>query len=327
MRKLMKKISALALALIVMLSNLSGVIAYDQTILISNSITTPENLYVNADNYIGLTNDLKNNAAVVNHQYVTITQELFEKIDAKGDANSAYVIEQEKILDEKKAALDAEKAKVDELKAIAEKEGATQEQIDAYNTANATYTTNAAAYQTYATNVGNTITANNEAFKKLVPSYDNNNWKQLTLTESTTTSNKYKLESPGNREYYVLWVKVSLNGQDYYQYHLYCNKEEPETYTCEYKNGKYYNKEGKEVTEAEYKADCEEPVVNTCKIVDGKYYDNNGYEVSKEDYEKACTIPENPKTGSNVSYIYAVLISLVALSSYAVVRKAKKFSR
>lgn len=359
MKKIMKKVSALGLALTVLLSNLSGVFAYDQNIVISNNIVVPQELYTNADNYIGLTNNLKNNSAVVNHQYVTITQELFEQIDAKSDANNKYYAEQNKILDEKYITLQKEKEKVDELKAISDKPGATQEQIDAYNTANAAYTANASAYQAYATNVGNTVTANNTALRNLIPGYNSSNWKQITLSETTAEQNKYKLEFPGNREYYVLWVKVSLNGQDYYQYSLHCNKEEPETYICEYKNGKYYNKSGKEVTEAEYKADCEEPelyvceykdgkwynsngkevteaeykadceekVVNICKIVDGKYFDNNGFEVSKEDYEKACTTPENPKTGTNVSYIYAVLISLVALSSYAVVRKAKKFSR
>lgn len=357
MKKLMKKISALALVLTVVLSNLAGVKAYEQSIVISNSITTPLNVYSNIDNYVTLTNELKNNSAVVNHQYVTISQELFEQIDAKGDSNSAYVTEQSKVLDEKYAALNTEKAKVEELKAIAEKDGATQEQITAYNNALTTYNSNVAAYNTYRDKVNATITSNSEAFKKLVPSYNDNNWKQITLTESTTTGNKYKIDYPGNANYYVLWVKVTLNGQDYYQFQLYCDKEEPVTYICEYKggkwynksgkevteaeykadceekkvckieNGKYYNKEGKEVTEAEYKADCEETPVLTCKIVDGKYYDNNGYEVSKEDYEKACTTPENPKTGSNVSYIYAILISLVALSSYAVVRKAKKFSR
>ncbi|MBE6160535.1 MAG: hypothetical protein E7157_05785 [Lactobacillales bacterium] len=359
MKKLMKKISALGLALTVLLSNLSGVGAYDQDILTSNDITVPNNIYLNSDNYIGLTNELKDNAAVVNHQYVTISQELFEKLDKKSDENNTYVTTQNKIIDEKYLALQKEKTKVEELKAISDKPGATQEQIDAYNTANAAYTTLAAEYRAYVDNVAATVTSNYEAYKKLIPSYDNNNWKQLTLSESTTTSNKYKLESPGNREYFVLWVKVTLNGKDYYNYQLYCNKEEPETYVCEYKNGKWYNKsgkevteaeykadcetpetyvceykdgkwynsKGKEVTEAEYKADCEEPVVNVCKIVDGKYYDNNGFEVTKEEYEKACTTPKNPKTGSNVSYIYAVLISLVAISSYAVVRKARKFSR
>ena len=63
------------------------------------------------------------------------------------------------------------------------------------------------------------------------------------------------------------------------------------------------------------------------QIIDGKYYDNDGNEVTKEAYEKACIVPENPKTGLNVNYLYAVLIPLVALSSYVVIRKAKKFSK
>ncbi len=55
---------------------------------------------------------------------------------------------------------------------------------------------------------------------------------------------------------------------------------------CKIVGDKYYGRDGSEVSEAEYKAQCE---VKICKIEDGKYYDKNGNEVSEEEYKKACT--------------------------------------
>ena len=55
---------------------------------------------------------------------------------------------------------------------------------------------------------------------------------------------------------------------------------------CKIDNGKYYGKDGSEVTEAEYKEQCEPKI---CKIENDKYYDNNGNEVTEEEYKKACT--------------------------------------
>ena len=62
------------------------------------------------------------------------------------------------------------------------------------------------------------------------------------------------------------------------------------------------------------------------EIENNTYYNKDGNVVTKEEYEKSC-LPDNPKTGLNVNYLYAVLIPLVALSSYVVVKKARKFSR
>lgn len=325
MKKLMKKISLFSISLMLLLSGFV-VKAYDQDITISNNIIMGEKLYSNIQNYITLNGTLKNDTAVVNQQYVSITKEQFDAINNKSNANNKYVQDQNKIIEEKTEALKKEAQNLQSLKEVAEKEGATQEEINAYNTALATYTTNVNAYNTYKNDVDTQIETNNSEFKKLIPSYNDSNWKKLTLLETTDSENKYGVDYLKDTSYFVSWVKVTLNGNDYYQYMVYCDKTiETKTYYCEISNGKYYDKEGKEVTEEEYKKDCD--TINICKIVDGRYYDKDGKEVTKDAYEKACTVPENPKTGLNVNYLYAVLIPLVALSSYVVVRKAKKFSR
>lgn len=325
MKKLMKKISLFSISLMLLLSGII-VKAYEQNITISNNIIMGETLYSNIQNYIILNGSLKNDSAVVNQQYISITKEQFDAINNKSDANNKYVQDQAKIIEEKTAALKTEALNLQSLKEAAEKEGATQEEINAYNTALATYQNNQNALTTYNNDVDEQIKTNNDEFKSLIPSYNDNNWKKLTLLETTDSENKYGVDYLKDTSYFVSWVKVTLNGNDYYQYMVYCDKEiETKTYYCEISDGKYYNKEGKEVTEEEYKKDCD--TKNICKIVDGRYYDNDGNEVTKEAYEKACTVPENPKTGLNVNYLYAVLIPLVALSSYVVIRKAKKFSR
>ena len=357
MKKIINKISTLVLALTFMFLNIISAGAYDQNITISESIDLPFVVYENTKNTLSVSGDLKNNDAVVNLQYVKLTQAQFEAIDAKYDANKVYADEQTKIVEQMANNLKAEKTKIEELKVIAEKEGATEEQKKAYNDAIVAYNNNLDAYSAKVEEVNKKIASNNTEARKLIPSYDDTKWTKLTLKESTTYSNKYEFDGIENTSYYVVWAKVSLNGQDYYSYEVYCDKEEPEYYCeivdgkyynnsgkevtkaeyeadceekkyCEIVDGKYYNKAGKEVTKAEYEADClvyEEPKL--CKIEDGKYYDNEGFEVSKEDYEKACTTPDNPKTGTTINIAYGVLITLVAISSYAVVRKVKKFSR
>lgn len=327
MKKLLKKISLFSISIMLLLSGFN-VKAYDQDITISNNIIMGEKLYSNVQNYVTLNGSLKNDSAVVNQQYVSITKEQFDAIVAKSDANNKYVNEQYKIIEEKSNALKKEALNLQSLKEVAEKEGATQEEIDAYNTALATYNTNYNALTIYSNDVDAQIENNNNEYKKLIPSYNDNNWKKLALIETTDSSNKYGVDFLKNTSYSVSWVKVTLGGNDYYQYMLYCDESiEVKKYYCEIVDGKYYDSEGKEVTEEEYKKDCETEEINICKIVDGKYYDNDGNEVTKEAYEKACIVPENPKTGLNVNYLYAVLIPLVALSSYVVIRKAKKFSR
>ena len=328
MKKLIKKISLLSFSLMLLLSGII-VKAYDQDITITNNIIMGETLYSNIQNYITLNGPLKNDSAVVNQQYISITKEQFDTINNKIEANNKYVQEQSKIIKEKIAALKTEELNLQTLREAAEKEGATQEEIDAYNKAQHTYGVNKLRLSHYEEGVDNHIETNYNELKKLIPSYNDNNWKKLTLLETTDSENKYGVDYLKNTSYFISWVKVTLDGNDYYNYMLYCDKtiETEDVKICKIENGKYYDKEGKEVTEEEYKKDCETKEVKICKIEDGKYYDKEGKEVTKEAYEKACTVPENPKTGLNVNYLYAVLIPLVALSSYVVIRKARKFSR
>ena len=73
------------------------------------------------------------------------------------------------------------------------------------------------------------------------------------------------------------------------EYQKQCETPKP---TCEIKDGKYYDKTGNEVTKDEYQKQCETPNP-TCEIKDGKYYDKTGNEVTKDEYQKQCETP-NP---------------------------------
>ena len=78
MKKLMKKISLFSISLMLLLLGVT-VKAYEQDITISNNIILDEKLYSNKQNYITVNGSLKNNSAIVNQQYVTITKEQFNK--------------------------------------------------------------------------------------------------------------------------------------------------------------------------------------------------------------------------------------------------------
>lgn len=57
-------------------------------------------------------------------------------------------------------------------------------------------------------------------------------------------------------------------------------------YHCEYVYGKYYDKDGNETTEINYKKTCEK---NVCtKLEDGTYYNLNGEETDELTYQKEC---------------------------------------
>jgi uncharacterized surface anchored protein len=53
---------------------------------------------------------------------------------------------------------------------------------------------------------------------------------------------------------------------------------------CKVDNGKYYGKNGTEVTEQEYKDQC----LKICKVENGKYYGQNGTEVTEQEYKDQC---------------------------------------
>ena len=62
---------------------------------------------------------------------------------------------------------------------------------------------------------------------------------------------------------------------------------------CAYKNGKYYDKNGKVVSKTEYENQCFKPTTKYyCVKKDGKYYDDKGNVVSESAYKKACNKEE-----------------------------------
>lgn len=67
------------------------------------------------------------------------------------------------------------------------------------------------------------------------------------------------------------------------------------TVKCQYKNGKYYDKNGKVVSKAEYEKQCitKPDKKYYCVKHDGKYYDDKGKVVSYLEYKKVCDKPEN----------------------------------
>ena len=84
-------------------------------------------------------------------------------------------------------------------------------------------------------------------------------------------------------------------------------KQEQQKYSCKVINGKYYDKDGKEVNKSDYDKSCTkpEPIKYSCKVVNGKYYDKNGNQVSQSDYDKSCnTIQEIKK----YSYEYELIV-------------------
>ena len=320
MKKLMKKVSLLSMGMLFLLVNFN-VKAYTQDIEPNRSIVFNEYLVNYEQNYITLKNELKDKNVVVNQQYIKLTQSEFNSIrDAVNNLNK-YVTEANTTIDANNKELTSLQAEVNALKQKAEAAGATQEVKDEYASILKQYNEKVAEANKYKTDADSKANSLNASLKALIPSYKDNNWKKLNLSMEESTGNKYAVDYI-NEEYVLSWVKVTLNGKDYYNYMVYCEKETKKV--CKMENGKYYNKSGVEVSEEDYRIDCE--TKNICKIENDTYYNKDGNVVTKEEYEKSC-LPDNPKTGLNVNYLYAVLIPLVALSSYVVVKKARKFSR
>ena len=63
---------------------------------------------------------------------------------------------------------------------------------------------------------------------------------------------------------------------------------------CQYVNGKYYDKEGKETTKENYSIQCEK---HTCEKVGDKYFGKNGTIVSAEQYDSECNKHTCEKVG------------------------------
>ena len=309
MIKGLKKLTVLVLALVVGLATSINVKAFDSTITLKgDGVIRQSFLYDLATQYISLKGEMKNDTAVVNQQYVQITKDQFNKIREANIAKTDYIKSDEY---NKSVALFKTWKEKQEIKYQAEHAGTvTQQQIDEEAQAKAAY--DAAINERNAK-----LEQLTKAEGALVPSFDNAKWNKIEKTESTATENRYAINVTNDYEYFVSWVKVTINGVDYYNYDVKCLKLLPPL-ACKIVNGKYYNKAGKEVTQAEYNKECNP----SCKIENNKYYDKDGNEVTKENYDKLCG---NPKTGTNIYYIYGVGTILIALSLYMFTRKVKKF--
>lgn len=78
--------------------------------------------------------------------------------------------------------------------------------------------------------------------------------------------------------------------------------------------------------EGNYNCEAAEEVTigekNICKIIDGKFYGKNGNEVTEEVYNKECV--NNPKTGNFIPYIIITSGVLLAISVFTISRKNNK---
>lgn len=121
---------------------------------------------------------------------------------------------------------------------------------------------------------------------------------------------------------------ITINGKEYYYGKagdIKATKEEmlKECFSCRVENEKYYDKDGIEITEDDYKKQC------MCRIEEtdnGKVYYNNKNEIiTAEEYANQCQ-PSVP-TGASVPYI-AILGGLAAAASIFFMAKSKsKFKR
>ena len=77
------------------------------------------------------------------------------------------------------------------------------------------------------------------------------------------------------------------------EYERQCIKKPEKKYYCDTHNGKYYGKDGKVVSYEEYVKQCTKPVEkHYCVKYNGKYYGKDGKVVSYETYKKQCQQPE-----------------------------------
>lgn len=98
-------------------------------------------------------------------------------------------------------------------------------------------------------------------------------------------------------------------------YNLQCK-----THTCEKINDKFFGKDGNEVTEDEYNLQCK---THTCEIVGNKYFDKDGNETDANTYKQQCEmVIEVPNTGSSDNLVFTVL-GIITITG--VVLMIKKF--
>lgn len=310
MRKHVKGFLSLVLSVMLVSTSFISVNAYSDSVTINRTNISLN--YLDEEkpgDYIAVTGTLKNSDAVVSNQEIAIDYDTFKSITGLSSKYEAEV----------KGLLEKYNTKQDEANKKLQLVNSLEKNTEEYNTALTAYNTAKAEAEAAEKQYLDKDAEYGAEEKKLIPDFNENNWNKLSLTASTDTENRYAAEPSGKYPYYVTWVKVTVNGTDYYNYSVNCIVEEVIN-VCRVVDGKYYDKNGKEVTEAEYNKSCN-PV---CKVSNGKYYDNNGKEVSKDAYTKACG---NPKTGINMYYTYGAVIVIAACGLYMATRKVKKLSK
>lgn len=310
MRKSVKGFLTLVLSVMLVGSSLASVNAYTENVTINSTNIKLNYLDENvAGDYVAVSGTLKSNDAVVSNQDIAITKEVYDAYVKNLADKKAYADSKTTEMNQKSSEVQVKRQLLDSLQVGTEE----------YSTALENFNKAQEEYNTLETEFNSKIDEFDAKEKELIPSFTNN-WNKLTLTESTDSENRYAAKPSEEYPYYVTWVKVTVNGNDYYNYSVNCITLEVELPKCKIEDGKYYDKNGKEVTETEYNKSCN-PV---CKVVDGKYYDNNGKEVTKDAYTKACG---NPKTGINMYYTYGAVIVIAACGLYMATRKVKKLSK
>lgn len=149
---------------------------------------------------------------------------------------------------------------------------------------------------------------NNEKFIVKVPTSSVSDSININVSASASGSElSYEKYSGGNWQDLVVLVKTKKDVSQSIEGTI-----TPEKRTCEKTaNGKYYGKEGTEVTADEYDLECN---VHKCEIVSGKYFDNNGNLTDEATYKAQCeTVVPVPNTANSNNLVYTVLgIVLIA---------------
>ena len=84
----------------------------------------------------------------------------------------------------------------------------------------------------------------------------------------------------------------------------------------------HYGINGTVVDDLTYKAECE---TVKCMKINDKYYDNNGKVVTEDEYNKSCGTVENPKTGLTIPIILTSIITILGISGLIIIKKYNKF--
>ncbi len=86
------------------------------------------------------------------------------------------------------------------------------------------------------------------------------------------------------------------------------------TKNCDINFTQCFNKDGQFI--------CDNPKTPTCRVENGKYYGKNGTEVTEEVYNNECL--SNPQTGNFVPYIVIITGAILAVSVFTISRKNNK---